>query len=143
MAQYEFALPPKDEQRRIAEILWAADEAVQGFVKLAETAVTTKEAIANHLLDFQSDSTSDGVELVSVDEFEGSNGPIFKTGPFGSSLKTEYFSDSGVPVLNISALGEVGLAREGLFYLSEEYAEKFDSYRVAENDIGFSADDCL
>ncbi len=26
---YEFALPPKDEQRRIAEILWAADESIQ------------------------------------------------------------------------------------------------------------------
>jgi type I restriction enzyme S subunit len=25
LAKYEFALPPKDEQRRIAEILWAAD----------------------------------------------------------------------------------------------------------------------
>jgi type I restriction enzyme S subunit len=27
LARYEFALPPKDEQRRIAEILWAADQA--------------------------------------------------------------------------------------------------------------------
>lgn len=29
LAQQEFAIPPKDEQRRIAEILWAADEALQ------------------------------------------------------------------------------------------------------------------
>ncbi len=28
LAAYEFALPPRDEQRRIAEILWAADEAI-------------------------------------------------------------------------------------------------------------------
>ena len=29
LARYEFALPPQDEQRRIAEILWAADETLE------------------------------------------------------------------------------------------------------------------
>lgn len=33
LATYEFALPPLDEQRRIAELLWAADEAVEQFLK--------------------------------------------------------------------------------------------------------------
>jgi type I restriction enzyme S subunit len=32
LARYEFPLPPLDEQRRIAQILWAADETIQGFV---------------------------------------------------------------------------------------------------------------
>ncbi len=31
LAWYEFPLPPLDEQRRIAEILWAADEAIEGY----------------------------------------------------------------------------------------------------------------
>jgi type I restriction enzyme S subunit len=31
LAWYEFALPPLDEQRRIADILWAADEGIQRF----------------------------------------------------------------------------------------------------------------
>jgi type I restriction enzyme S subunit len=31
IATYEFPLPPLDEQRRIAEILWAADEAVERY----------------------------------------------------------------------------------------------------------------
>lgn len=34
LANYEFALPPHDEQRRIAEILWAADEAVEKWLDL-------------------------------------------------------------------------------------------------------------
>ena len=29
LAVQEFALPPLDEQRRIAEILWAAEEAIE------------------------------------------------------------------------------------------------------------------
>lgn len=32
LAKQEFPLPPLDEQRCIAEILWAADETIQGFV---------------------------------------------------------------------------------------------------------------
>jgi type I restriction enzyme, S subunit len=31
LAEYKFPLPPKDEQRRIAEILWAADETMEKF----------------------------------------------------------------------------------------------------------------
>jgi type I restriction enzyme, S subunit len=40
LATYEFALPPKPEQRRIAEILWAADEAGQQFALLRASALT-------------------------------------------------------------------------------------------------------
>jgi type I restriction enzyme S subunit len=34
LARYEFSLPPKEEQRRIAEILWAADQTVQALDKV-------------------------------------------------------------------------------------------------------------
>lgn len=37
LAEYEFALPPLNEQRRIAELLRAADEAVENFIKLGDT----------------------------------------------------------------------------------------------------------
>lgn len=32
LATYEFALPPKEEQRRMAEVLWAADETRERFI---------------------------------------------------------------------------------------------------------------
>ena len=35
LAKQEFPLPPLDEQRRIAEILWAADRAINNFEKLS------------------------------------------------------------------------------------------------------------
>jgi type I restriction enzyme S subunit len=34
LQDYEFPLPPKDEQRRIAEILWAADESVESRLRV-------------------------------------------------------------------------------------------------------------
>jgi len=36
LAAYEFALPPLDEQRRIAEVLWAADETIQAYEDASE-----------------------------------------------------------------------------------------------------------
>lgn len=36
LARYEFPLPPLDEQRRIAEILWAADEVIISYKKTIE-----------------------------------------------------------------------------------------------------------
>lgn len=38
IAKFEFDLPPLDQQRRIAEILWAADEAIGAHRRLVETA---------------------------------------------------------------------------------------------------------
>jgi type I restriction enzyme M protein len=49
IAKFEFALPPLDQQRRIAEILWALDEVV---CKWRDTSVATEE---------HARSTSDGI----------------------------------------------------------------------------------
>jgi type I restriction enzyme S subunit len=63
-----------------------------------------------------------------------------KTGPFGSSLKPEFFVENGngVPVLNISALGEMELDNTGLTYIAPEYAELFSAYTIQDRDIVFS-----
>lgn len=47
LAKYEFALPPKDEQRRIAEILWAADDLRQRRLELLDSVVRTQEVLRN------------------------------------------------------------------------------------------------
>jgi type I restriction enzyme S subunit len=44
LANYEFSLPPLDEQRRIADLLWAADEAVQRQNELVSKALITKKS---------------------------------------------------------------------------------------------------
>lgn len=37
LARYEFPLPPMDEQRRIAEILWAVEEAIEHYVQVEQS----------------------------------------------------------------------------------------------------------
>ena len=51
LQDYEFPLPPKDEQRRIADILWAADEACEAV-----------NASFNDMLQFRETYTEDALE---------------------------------------------------------------------------------
>ncbi len=50
LAEYAFPLPPIDEQRRIAEILWAAEDSAERYLVAYEHAWQTLEAITIHLM---------------------------------------------------------------------------------------------
>lgn len=45
LAEYEFALPPIDEQRRVAEILWAAEATTEGYATCYGKAEHTRRAL--------------------------------------------------------------------------------------------------
>jgi len=49
LANYEFPLPPLDDQRRIAELLWAADEAVE---RVRDVSVSLDRAAAKMFYEF-------------------------------------------------------------------------------------------
>jgi type I restriction enzyme S subunit len=132
LKDFEFSLPPIDEQERIAEILWAADEAREKWDFAISELLECKKVYAAKSL-----SSSEGKEL-SINDFGQPGEQVLKTGPFGSHLKTDYFQNAGVPIINISALGENGMDESGFFYMSEKYAKKFESYMVREGDLVFS-----
>lgn len=50
LKDFEFPLPPLDEQKRIAEILWTADEAVTRFASLKDEAERTRRATLFELI---------------------------------------------------------------------------------------------
>ena len=50
LAAYEFALPPKDEQRRIADILWAADEAIEYQIGVKKALENCARNVTNDLV---------------------------------------------------------------------------------------------
>jgi type I restriction enzyme, S subunit len=91
LAAYEFALPPLDEQHRIAEILWSADEAVQRYREaIDKLARLSKKIQYDHfagVLDAVASCTVKMVPLAEVCREPISNG-IFKTrDEFGSGTK--------------------------------------------------------
>jgi len=50
LAQQEFALPPRDEQRRIAEILWAADEVCENWEQTRREAKQLRSIFLNEMI---------------------------------------------------------------------------------------------
>jgi len=50
IAKYEFPLPPIDEQKRIAEILWAADEAVEKWTEAYRQAESALNSTRSQIL---------------------------------------------------------------------------------------------
>ncbi len=53
IAKFEFDLPPLDQQRRIAEILWAVDEAEQAQIQLRSTVSDARETWLKEALEGQ------------------------------------------------------------------------------------------
>jgi len=50
VANYEFLLPPKDQQAQLAELLWAMDEVIEAELKLGECLKTSRNTVFESIL---------------------------------------------------------------------------------------------
>lgn len=89
LANYEFPLPPIDEQRRIADLLWAADDAIQRQNELISAALVTKKSFIEKMF-----SNS---ELREVGEYAQSV-------TSGSRWWAKYYSESGDIFIRVANL---------------------------------------
>ncbi|MFZ4774547.1 MAG: restriction endonuclease subunit S [Terrimicrobiaceae bacterium] len=104
LAGFEFDLPPLDQQRRIAEILWAVDEVVEEHRRLLETQANALRSVFESHTSANSNSNWPLVQLEEVvEKFIDYRG------------KTPVKTESGVPLITARNV------REG--YLSEEPRE--------------------
>lgn len=129
LAQQEFALPPLDEQRRIAEILWAADEVIE----------TAKDAFACLVLlmdvVFESRVTKGlkGLRNVAPDSLE--NGiwdqvtlaDVVESTQYGTSKRSEARNETTVPILGIPNVvrGDLDLSDVKWVSLTSEERQRY------------------
>ena len=70
LADYEFLLPPKSEQKRLAELLWAADEMIEKEKKELEIIKVFKNRQMSYLLNgdqhIQNDGKPEGWERLTI-----------------------------------------------------------------------------
>jgi type I restriction enzyme S subunit len=85
----EFPLPPKDEQRRIAEILWAAEEVIESWTRAIEHFAALLDAISLH--EFSSRVT-DVTVISPVDLCESVTVGIVVT-------PAKWYCDHGIPAI--------------------------------------------
>ena len=95
LASFEFDLPPLDQQRRIAEILWAVDETLQCWQETGVSSSSLRKAI---IAEFMAGHSSDFHPL----------GDFLEEVQYGSSSKSILQADVGLyPVLRIpNVIGE-------------------------------------
>ena len=157
--EFHIALLPLPEQRRIAEILDAADEAVRQMERVITKLKAVKAGLLHDLLTHGLDEHGHlrdpqahleqfkdsplgripGVWEVTRLEAVGSRSrPYVKTGPFGSILKGEHWVDEGIPVITIGSLGEGEFINSELLFITESKAQSLESYKVKAGDLVFS-----
>jgi len=124
LASYEFALPPLDQQRRIAEILWALDEAK-----------VQRETLLNSLWAFHK------ATLDATCSLNGKRRPLGELvfsasdGPFGSKLKTEHYADCGARVIRLQNIGEGYFDDSDKAFISTQYFGELKRYEVRAGDV--------
>ncbi len=83
LAKQEFPLPPLDEQRRIADLLWAADEAIRELQILADASQRLLRSVQeNSLLDTNPESEPFRERLDTIFEINPSEPPLSADSPF-------------------------------------------------------------
>jgi type I restriction enzyme, S subunit len=150
-------VPPISEQRRIVKILDTADEVIRSTELLIAKLERAKRGLLHDLLTYGIDdndclrSFSDegfqpsslglippGWQVTELSNLGQQGRPVLRTGPFGSSLKGDDWTQSGVPVITIGSLGEGFLDYSELLFISQRKAAALDAYRVEEGEIVFS-----
>lgn len=140
-------LPPLPEQTKIAEILTSVDRVIDLTSQEIDKLKDIKKGMMQELLtkgightkfkDSPVGKIPAGWECVNVGSL-GSEKELLKTGPFGSSLKSEHFCKIGLPVINIQNLGVGEFINEDMFFVDEEKAAELSSYLVQIGDLVFS-----
>ena len=104
LAKYEFDLPPMDEQKKLAELLWAANDLKESYKKaITATDEMLKAKFREMFGDVGDDSSRGGAEARRDDELReirylsiGEIGKVY-TGSTPSMKVAEYYENKNVP----------------------------------------------
>ena len=149
LAGEKFEIPPLDEQRRIADLLWAADDACEKHKALLEKANELRIPLINELMGVEtpnevvniitevSKTTKRSWKVLNVEDICTKQRQGVQVGPFGGSVSSQYFSETGVPVLKINNITDTGeLDFSDMVFLNEEHAKTLsERYSVEPGDV--------
>ncbi len=125
IAKYAFPLPPKDEQRRIAEILWAADDAINSyFAAMSAADQYHRLTIADSLKAAQAFPVA---RLVSV---------IDASRPLCYGIvQPGTFDPNGVPFVRVCDMEGGQIAIDFLERVDKSVSDQYSRSIIRENDV--------
>jgi type I restriction enzyme S subunit len=131
-ASIEIELPPMDEQRRIAEMLDAADTLrVKRQQALAKLDALPQAIFLDRFVVTESDEWA----AVRVESVTSDKVGSIRTGPFGSQLLHSEFVDDGVAVLGIDNAVQNRFVWDERRFITEEKFSQLRRYRVFPGDV--------
>ena len=129
--KFEFDLPPLDQQRRIAEILWAVDEAEQEQLNLRASVTDVASARLSEV--FADDRGT--APFKRVEEIAALEKNAIVDGPFGSNLKSIHYRTSGVPVIQSQFVTSGVFRAENYVYVTPEHFQSEVRSKTVPGDI--------
>lgn len=132
------AVPPLDEQRRIAAVLGALDDKIELNRKMNQTLEAMAQAIFKSWFP---DGDALEVELplgwvrTTLGEWCDELGGEVQTGPFGSQLHASDYVPDGIPSVMPKNLKEDRVSVQDIARIKVQDAERLSKHRVAEGDI--------
>lgn len=123
ISKQEFLLPPKSEQKRLAELLWAADEMIEKEKKELE--------IAKTLFNFQKNQIIWDVQFPL-----GELNNVTKIGlKDGDWIESKDQSESGFRLIQLADIGDGEFINKSKRFISENTFKKLHCFEVLPNDI--------
>lgn len=138
LAKQEFPLPPLDEQRRIAEILWAVEDAIDAYNQTCQDALTLKNVMNSRLT-----LRGDGIGLLKKTKIGDipshwhlvSIGDVLKTCQYGISDRAD--DNSRYPIFRMMNIEDGVIVENDMKYIDLD-DEEFEKYRLVPGDILFN-----
>jgi type I restriction enzyme M protein len=129
LEDFEFELPPPDQQRRLAEVLWSIDhhkKLLEGSCKIFEQ---FQGVDADNLL------FNTNTKKVPFSKMVSDGKLSVQTGPFGTVLQASSYSKSGTPIINPVNMNKHKLEISNGPFLSDETCESLSRFRMRTGDI--------
>lgn len=127
LAKQEFPLPPVDEQRRIADLLWAADDVIGATNDLIESISKVKASVRNENF---GKGNSAKILLKDLCEPKG-----IQIGPFGSQLHASDYVTDGIPVVMPANMTDDKIDENEITRISPAMADSLSQHKVLAGDI--------
>ncbi len=143
LANYEFLLPPKDQQAEIAELLWALDDVLQSQFAFKDLLAITLESMAHHytmgraldlkepFCDSKLGLLPESWEAVKLGDFCSfvSNGFVGKVTDFYSG------KDEGIPYIQGMNVRRNHFTLGGLTYVTRDFHERQSKTKLEDGDL--------